>query len=311
MKMNPVFIPIGFEDTPTKILDNLNIRYEKLPFDSMLSTPEFIYTIFKLILVDKMEPEEIIDKHFFNCDKKVSMIKTGSYVLDPNGKVLLNSKYNVCFPGDSLKDRDRYLKKIKKLKKILFDKNNYFYFFYVSVSSVESSNYMIDDKQVIKNLYYHMNELDEIFSKKLFQYKILIFDTKNELPIKKTIKEKVYFYDIQARKNKEELMPEIVQKLSSTIIPLIERDIDRLVPGMTIRQEEMDFTIKDIPPIVIENEPKFGEEQKKKKKSDNNIEFIKKINNSEDVKEKKHKKEKKVESVEKSSENKEDGCVIC
>lgn len=323
MKMNPVFIPIGFQDTPTIILDNLKLRYKKLPFDNMLSTPEFIYTIIKLIVVDKMEAEEIVDKHFFCCDKRVSLIKPENYAVDKNGKVLFNSKYNVCFPNNTLNDRESYVKKIRNLKKLLKDRNNYIYFLFVSVPSNEKTNYTIDGKQVIKNLYYHVNELDEILSKVLYKYKIIVFDTKKELPLKKKIKECVYFFEIEPKKTKEELLPEIVQKLSISIIPHVENDINRLVPGYIPPPSGNDIkdikNIEELPCLGNENDGVFGEGLDgfilpcKVKKSETNIEFNykkKPITNNMTINKIEEKSSKKEKSS-KIEETNQDSCVIC
>lgn len=80
----------------------LGVKKESLPFDWMLSTPQFVYTILKLLLIDKKEIDDVVDNHFFMCDKRGTLHYVEHLSLDDHGPVFVNSKYNVCFPHDTL-----------------------------------------------------------------------------------------------------------------------------------------------------------------------------------------------------------------
>jgi hypothetical protein len=107
----------------------------------------------KLLLIDKKEIEDIVDNHFFICDKRAKLHGEEHHISGVDGQVLLNSKYNVCFPHDTESDRDKYVRRIDRLKKLITDKDNFLNFVYVSVSSPRNGNYTIDGVKPIQQLY--------------------------------------------------------------------------------------------------------------------------------------------------------------
>jgi len=76
-----VRLTLVFNGTPT-LFDKLQVKKETLPFDWMFSTPEFVYTILNLLLIDKKEISEIVDNHFFACDKTATLLEAEHHVLD-------------------------------------------------------------------------------------------------------------------------------------------------------------------------------------------------------------------------------------
>ena len=82
----------------------------------MISTPEFIYTILKLILVDNISIEDVVDMYFLNCNKRAVLLTKEQYQIRDDGNILVNTKYNVIFPHDSLADREKYIRRIIRLK---------------------------------------------------------------------------------------------------------------------------------------------------------------------------------------------------
>jgi len=72
--------------------------------------------------------------------------------LNENGSVLVNSKYDVCFPHDTLDNRDKYIRRMERLKKIILNKDNFIYFVYISVSSPTDGNYTLDGIEPIMNI---------------------------------------------------------------------------------------------------------------------------------------------------------------
>ena len=63
----------------------------------MISTPEFVYEILNLLLIENINVNEILEKHFFACDKRAYHQSVEKHIIDESGTVLVNSKYNVCF----------------------------------------------------------------------------------------------------------------------------------------------------------------------------------------------------------------------
>ena len=87
-----IYISIGAQCTTTVLFDKLHVKKETLPFDWMFSTPYFVYTILKFLLVDKKDVSDIVDNHFFICDKKASMNEVEHHITNKTGSVLVNSK---------------------------------------------------------------------------------------------------------------------------------------------------------------------------------------------------------------------------
>ena len=248
--MKNIYISIGAQCTTATLFERLGVKKESLPFDWMISTPEFVYIILKLLLIDTIEIEEIVDNHFFICNKWASVYNSTfeHYITNDTGHILVNSKYNVCFPhttgprstnagssaatGDSLPtlrcavcaapatshcrrcaapycgaehqkahchtaiDREAYIRRIKRLKELILDKNNYIYFVYVTVSSPNIGNYTLDGIEPIQDLYFFINEINDIIKSITNNYKILVFDTNNSNRITSTDIDHLEYYDI-------------------------------------------------------------------------------------------------------------------
>jgi hypothetical protein len=182
--MNYTYISLGTQCTTPFFFDKIGVKSKSLPFDWMLSTPEFVYTILKLLLVDNLDINEIIDNYFFICNKRASIMKNNMgkdiverYITSNNGSGLVNSKYGVCFPHDKLSDRDKYVRRMTRLKELILDKHNYLYFTYISVSSKDSGNYTLDGKEPIQDLYIYLQKISEIIRSVTDNYKIIVFDT--------------------------------------------------------------------------------------------------------------------------------------
>ena len=186
----------------------MNIRSKSLPFDWMISTPEFVYTILRLLLVDNAEIDYIVDTHFFACDKRASLDTQEHYSIDPDGSALFNSKYRVCFPHrlsspeSPVTERDKYITRLMRLKELLLDKNNYIYLIYVSLSSYSGTgNYTIDNEDVIKDLYAYIHKIDVLLKNiRVDNYKILVFDVA-ETKENKIESETTLYVDVQPSSN--------------------------------------------------------------------------------------------------------------
>jgi len=48
-----IYISIGAQCTTPMLFERLQVKKENLPFDWMFSTPQFVYTILKELLIEK------------------------------------------------------------------------------------------------------------------------------------------------------------------------------------------------------------------------------------------------------------------
>jgi hypothetical protein len=218
--MNNIFISLGAQCTTSTLFDILYIKKETFPFDWMISTPEFVYIILKLLLIDNMEIEDIVNEHFFFCDKNAlrDKIEEGHYIInedfedDNDNNILFNSKYNVCFPHDCLKDKEKYIRRLIRLKHLILDKNNYISFVYVSVAS---QNYLVNGQEVIKDLYNYIEKINNLIKNVRDNYKIIIFDTKNQRF--ENYDKRISYNKIEDKNSWIDLLPELIEKMKENL----------------------------------------------------------------------------------------------
>ena len=165
-----------------------------------------------LLLIDKKEIEYIIDNHFFFCDKKAILQHPEHFTLHDDGNILVNSKYNVCFPHDTLQDRDKYVRRMDRLKRILLDDSVFVHFVYVSVSSPENGNYTIDGYEPIQELYKYIEKINVVIKSVRSNYKISIFHTDKPVDVVPSDVSHVAYYDIKKAGGWIDLLPELVDK---------------------------------------------------------------------------------------------------
>jgi hypothetical protein len=212
-----IYISIGSQCTTPKLFDKLGVKKESLPFDWMCSTPEFVYTILKLLLIEQKEINDIIDNDFFICDKRAKLQSVEHHLFNTDGPVLVNSKYNVCFPHDKPSDREKYIRRMERFKQILLDKDNFLYFVYVSVSSPNKGNYTINSVEPIQQLYEYIEKINNILKDIRTNYKIIIFDTNKPYGVIPSDILHLMYYDIKKKNSWGELLPELITKCNNLI----------------------------------------------------------------------------------------------
>ena len=212
-----IYISIGSQCSTPTLFRKLQVKKESLPFDWMFSTPQFVYTIIKLLLIEKKEIEDIVDNYFFVCDKRAQLHGLEHHILNKHGPVLVNSKYNVCFPHDTPLDRNKYIRRMKRFKQILLDKNNYLYFVYVSVSSPNIGNYTIDGVEPIQQLYEYIEQIHNILKDIRTTYKIIVFDTNKPSEVIPSDILHLMYYDIKKKNRWANLLPELIDKCNNLI----------------------------------------------------------------------------------------------
>jgi len=210
------YISIGSQCTTPTLFDRLQLKKESLPFDWIFSTPQFVYTIIKLLLIDKKEIEDIVDNHFFVCDKRAFWHpeKPAHYINNPNGDVLINSKYNVAFPHDNTSDREKYIRRLERLQQLILDESIFIYFVYVSIPC--QNYFIVNEVEPIQQLYEWIEKINSMLKDIRTNYKILVFDT-NKPPcgiIPSDIFHLMY-YDIEKKNSWGELLPELIDKFNN------------------------------------------------------------------------------------------------
>ena len=208
------YVSLGAQCTTPTLFERLNVKSETLPFDWMISTPKFVYKIIKLLLINKKDINDIIDNHFFLCDKKAILQAPEHFTLNDNGNTLINTKYHVCFPHDTLSDKDKYVRRMNRLKQILLDQNIFIHFVYVSVSSQTSGNYTIDGYEPIQHLYKYINKINTIIKSVRCNYKISIFDINKPTNIISLDASHIAYYDIKEANNWANMLSDLIDVYS-------------------------------------------------------------------------------------------------
>jgi len=226
--MKPIYISIGAQCKTAQLFRELGLHNEFLPFDWMISSPEFVYTILKLLFADNADIDYIVDNHFFACDKRATIKVPEHHIIDPSGSILFNSKYNVCFPHDDLTEKEKYKRRLLRLKNLLLDKNNYVYLVYVSLSSYSGTgNYTIDNEVVIKDLYQYIHKIDVLLKDIMVDnYKILVFDVA-EVKENKIESDTTLYIDLQPSSN-------IVLAVKEQMYRLFDNEQIQLVVGKKV-----------------------------------------------------------------------------
>ena len=65
-----MIIPIGIQCLNKELKKTMNKDTQTMPFDWMLSNPKFVFVILNLLLEYEIDVEEIVNNHFFNCNKR-------------------------------------------------------------------------------------------------------------------------------------------------------------------------------------------------------------------------------------------------
>src|SRR3990167_10900237 len=110
-----IIISIGIQCTNAKYQERHNLKTYTYPFDWLFSHPKFIFEMLELLLDKNMDIRELVEQHFFICQKTVNQGASENYFTANNmeGKCLYNSKYDVLFPHDVIATEtiDKYIRR--------------------------------------------------------------------------------------------------------------------------------------------------------------------------------------------------------
>jgi Putative papain-like cysteine peptidase (DUF1796) len=208
-----MIISLGIQCLNASLKQNINMDSERMPFDWMLSNPKFVYEMLVLLLDINMDIRMIVENHFFNIDKKASILKHEYYITDPNGIALYNSKYDVIFPHDVQNEEtiNKYIRRFNRLKDTILNSKEKQIFLYTSQSSDTNGNFMIDDRPIISDVYLYMSKIYELINKYNSNNKMIILDSiKNEQ--KDNLNKNILVYELIPCDNWDILLKQILQE---------------------------------------------------------------------------------------------------
>ncbi len=208
-----MLIPIGIQCLNKELKIKINKDSETLPFDWMLSNPKFVYEILKLLLENKINTKEILINHFFCCDKRATRKVVENYYTDSNGSALYNSKYDVIFPHDShnVVTTRKYIRRLERLKDLILNSKEKLVFIYSSQSSLESGNFTIDERVVLKDVYSYLTKIYDLINMYNNNNEMIVFDSiLNE--DKNKLNEKITLYEMKVCNIWSELLDQILEK---------------------------------------------------------------------------------------------------
>ena len=188
---NTIYIPIGFQCTTAEILKKQNKRICSFPFDWIISNPNSIINILTLLL-ENCNIRHLVLNEFFKIDNKMNFLKPEEFVINPNGNILFNSKYNFIFPHIEHSEETilKYIKRFERLKYyILFNNQIKFVFInrLVNNSNIEKNNdkltFLINGNHIYFNIIHDIVKLNNLLLKYISsdRYTITIINAVEQL----------------------------------------------------------------------------------------------------------------------------------
>jgi hypothetical protein len=145
MNSNTIYIPLGFQCTTAEILKKTNKRICSFPFDWIISTPESILELLKIVILPICNIELFVKNEFFKIDNLLSFLKQEEFISHPEGNILFNSKYNLIFPHFK-NDNETITKMISRFERlrnyILYQENKIVFLF---INRLVNNNFVVND----------------------------------------------------------------------------------------------------------------------------------------------------------------------
>lgn len=205
--MTPRYISIGAQCTTPTLFERAGVKRETLPFDWMISTPAFVYTILDRLLDPTTDIDALVKNEFFACDARATLVEAEHHRTSTSGSVLVNTTHSVCFPHNTPADHEMYKRRLLRLRDLLHDTSIPLCFVYVSVSSLTRGNYTLDDRHPIQDRYLYLDRMHARLISARGNVTFLIFDTHppSTVPSSPTFQ----MYAIQPKPIWSDLLPEL------------------------------------------------------------------------------------------------------
>jgi hypothetical protein len=147
-----IYIPIGFQCTTAEILRKTNKRIYSFPFDWIISTPKSIVDLFSILFHENITVDNFVHDEFFKIDNFLICNKAEEFILNPNGKILFNSKYNLIFPHieNNNETIQKIIRRFNRLKDIVLSTNYYLKFLFINRLVSNNNSYTTQPTDKIK-----------------------------------------------------------------------------------------------------------------------------------------------------------------
>jgi hypothetical protein len=177
--METYYISLGMQCAVPTVLGNLGLKKETLPFDWMLSSPKFVFTMLDLLLNKNLDTDNLVREHFFKCNKRAVIGNVEHHVEAENGNVLYNEEYKVLFPHDAYDEENiqKYINRFNRLKRLILDETNELVFIYISQSSLNGGNLTINGEEVIQDVYKYLSKIYDLILQNRKNCKVVVFDS--------------------------------------------------------------------------------------------------------------------------------------
>jgi hypothetical protein len=224
--MKKAYIPIGFQCTVPTVLAKAGLKGETLPFDWLLNTPEFVYTMISKLISSDVDINTLVREEFFRCDKRATLkrdinnldrVDVEHFEEDENGQLLYNTLYGVILPHDHLDEYhiQKYIRRFERLKNLIFDLDKELCFLYISQSSNTAGNFTINNEFRIHNTYEYLNSLYNLISSVRNNFSIIMIDAIQSEDVKLLDKSKIKYITIDPKPLWLDMVDQCVEKIVS------------------------------------------------------------------------------------------------
>lgn len=193
IKIDTIYVPIGFQCTTAEILKKQNKRFCSFPFDWIISNPESIVKLLELLLENNCVVEEFVTNEFFRIDKMLSFLKQEEFIINHHGDISFNTKYNLIFPHFVRNEEtlQNFVKRFKMLKTHICDSNNIIKFVFINrlisnSSEIKNNNiirFSINNHDISLNILENFNNLCNLLTKHISsdRFEIIIINAVDKL----------------------------------------------------------------------------------------------------------------------------------
>ena len=221
--METYYISLGMQCTVPNTLTALGVKRETLPFDWMLSSPKFVFTMLELLLVKNLDTNILVREHFFKCNKRATIGPNHieHYVESLDDGSLYNEEYRVIFPHDEYNEEtiQKYINRFNRLKDLILDETKKLIFVYISESSINQGRLTINNEIVISGVYHYLSEISKTISANRKNFRVLILDSLL-IEDRSNLDCNIDLLELEPRNGLNELQPECESKILEYISKL-------------------------------------------------------------------------------------------
>ena len=177
-------ISLGCQCTNAFFLKYINRSSYYYPFDWCWSNPKAIFELLELLFDKNINIQELVQTHFFNCDKKLNIHdRNNSYISSLEGIIPYNTTHKLLFLHDTMTDNNiqKYIRRFNRLKDDILNSDDELYFLYTSPAS-DRVQPTVDGENIMNNsdIVIYLNKIYNLIKGYRSNYKLIYFDTINK-----------------------------------------------------------------------------------------------------------------------------------